>query len=57
MNNNESIIDGFLAANGFTRVYANMTQAAKAATRLCHAGFNAFAVQSGRSMRFVVRIV
>jgi hypothetical protein len=56
MNKNESIQNGYLAANGFTRVYANATQAAKAAARLRGAGFNASPMQSFQSMRFLVKI-
>jgi len=56
MKNNESIQNNYLAADGLTRVYANWTQAEKAAARLVNAGYKAFAVQSPRSMRLLVKI-
>jgi hypothetical protein len=57
MNNDESIKDTYLARNGMTRVFANATQAAKAAARLRGAGFNASPMQSFQSMRFLVKVV
>ena len=57
MNNNEAISNGYLTKDGFTRVYANATQANKAAARLREAGFEAKAFQSNASMRFLVKVV
>ena len=56
MNNDEAIKNGYLTKDGFTRVYANATQANKAAARLRGAGFEASAIQSNASMRFLVKI-
>ena len=56
MNKNESIKNGYLANAGYARVYANATQADKAAARLRGAGFKAYAFQSFQSMRFMVKI-
>ena len=56
MNNGEAINNGYLAKDGFTRVYANATQADKAAARLRSAGIKADAIQSNISMRFLVKI-
>lgn len=56
MNNGEAINNGYLAKDGFTRVYANATQANKAAARLRSAGIKADAIQSNISMRFLVKI-
>ena len=56
MNNNETVINGLLAAKGYVRVFANWTQAVKAAARLRGDGLNAFPMQSFESMRFLVRV-
>jgi hypothetical protein len=57
MRNNECVVNGYLGTvNGFARVYANRTQAEKAASRLNMAGFKAFAFQSCRSNRFMVSV-
>jgi hypothetical protein len=42
--------------NGYTTVYANRAQAERTAANLRRSGINAHAVQSYKSMRFVVMI-
>jgi len=54
MRNNESVVNGYLGKGTYPTVYANRTQAEKAASRLNTAGVSAFAVQSPASMRFLV---